>query len=811
MGCCNGCALSAEKISHEKWTHGATERVNRLRDRYWNWKPEIDTERAVSYTKTYKEMEAYDVCLKRAQSLYDYMESRTIRIYEDELIVGTYGKQPRAAIISPEICLSWVEDELDTMATREQDPYVIKEEDKKILREIAPYWRGRTMEDYYIANLPPHAKKVAFNTNIVFGENKSQAGGGEFAAGYHNIVFKKGFKGIKAEAQEGLRKLDPEDISTHEKRKFYESIMIICDAAKVQSERYAQEARKEAGKSSDSERKAELERIAAACDHVPWETPRNLFEAFQAIWLTQLMIWSEENATSYCVERIDQLLYPYYQKDKETGKITDKQVQELFDCFWLKMAEMIYSISDASAKFFSGYQPYHGISCGGCKEDGSDAVNELSYMALKATADTQMHAPTLNVRVNMNSCDSFMYAIADLVELGTGQPAIFFDETAFKILKRNGVKDEDLWNWSVAGCVEPQIPGKMTLWDEGARFNYAMAVEWTLFNGTSKVLNKQLGLETGDPCNFKSYAEFEDACMKQMAYMIKAACQSAQVCERAHMLRMPTPVRSAVCEGCVAQGLDAMSGGGTYNMGPGIESTGLTDLADSLAVIKKLVYEEAKLSMDELINMLEADFDGYEDMRQMLIHQAPKYGNDDDYVDLIAAKFMEASCQMCESYKSITGSSYLCGAVPSISNVPCGTYTWALPSGRKAGVPLSDGISPYPGYDVDGPSAVIKTIGKLDHVQNGVGTLLNMKLSPAILKSENDKKNFITLLRTEAMMGGYHVQFNVVGTEELRDAQVHPEQHADLLVRVAGYSAFFVELADNAQEAIIARTENAAW
>ena len=805
------CNSESKILTHGKWKCGTTERVNRLRDRYWKWKPEIDTERAVSYTDTYKRMEAHEACIKRAQSLYDYISGKTVKIYEDELIIGTYGKQPRAALISPEICMSWVENELDTMSEREQDPYVIKDEDKIILKNIADYWRGRTMEDYYIANLPHDAKKVAFNTNVVFGENKSQAGGGEFAAGYSNIVFKKGFKGIKEDAASRLALLDPEDISTFEKRKFYESVMIMCDAAKLQSERYAIEARKEAVIAEDDNRKAELLRIADICDRVPWETPRNIQEAFQAIWFTQLLIWSEENATSYCVERIDQLLYPFYEADKAAGKLDDKSVQELFDCFWLKMAEMIYTISDASAKFFSGYQPYHGISCGGCKEDGSDAVNELSFMALKATADTQMHAPTLNVRINKNTCDEFLIAVADLVKLGTGQPAIFFDETAFKILERNGVDKNDVWNWCVAGCVEPQIPGKTSLWDEGARFNYATAIEWTLYNGLSKILGREIGLKTGDPREFKSYDGFESAGMKQMEYMIKAACQSAQVCERAHKLRMPVPVRSALCEGCVESGVAAMSGGGKYNMGPGIESTGLTDLADSLAAVKKLVYEENKISMDKLIEILDADFEGYEDIRQMLINRAPKYGNGEDYVDEIAAKFMEASCDMCESYNSITGSKYMCGAVPSISNVPCGEATWALPSGRKAGLPLSDGISPYPGYDREGPSAVIKSVGKLDHVKNGVGTLLNMKLSPNILESENDKKNFVHLLRSEGDLGGYHIQFNVVSNEDLRKAQKNPENYGDLLVRVAGYSAFFVELATNAQEAIIARTENSAW
>ncbi|MCI7303061.1 MAG: formate C-acetyltransferase/glycerol dehydratase family glycyl radical enzyme [Clostridiales Family XIII bacterium] len=804
-------AMKEKTTIHNGWNKGSTQRVNRLRDQYWKWKPEVDTERAVVYTKTYQEMEAYDVCLKRAQSLYNYMAEKTVKIYPDELIIGAYGKQPRAVIISPEICMSWVEDELETMATREQDPYLISQEDKDILREIIPYWKGRTMEDYYIANLTPEARKLAFGTNVVFGENKSQSGGGEYLAGYRDIVFKKGFRGIKAEAMEKHAALDQEDISTHEKRKFYESIMLICDAAKLQSERYAKEARNQAENTDDPKRAQELVKIARACDRVPWEPPQNLLEAFHAIWFTQLMIWSEENATAYCIERIDQLLYPYYKAEKEAGTIDDVHMQELFDCFWLKLAEMIYSISDATSKFFAGYQPYHGVAVGGCKEDGSDAVNELSYMVLQATANTQMHAPTINVRVNKNTCNEFMMAIASLVELGTGQPAIFFDETAFEILRRNGIEEGDLWNWAVGGCVEPQIPGKMSMWAEGARFNYSMAVEWTMFNGLSKILGRESGLKTGDPRTFKTYQEFEGACLAQLGHMIKAACQSAQVCERAHRLRMPIPVRSALMEGCMEEGLDAMNGGGKYNIGPGIESTGLTDMADAMAAVKKLVYDDKKITMGRLADALEADFEGYEDVRQMLMNDAPKYGNDDDYVDQIAAKVCEASCDMCESYYSIRGTKFMNGVVPVISNVPCGEATWALPTGRKAKTPLSDGISPYPGNDQNGPSAVIKSITKLDHVKNGVGTLLNMKLSPELLKTDKDKQNFIHLLRAEGALGGYHVQFNVVAKETLLDAQKHPEQHRDLLVRIAGYSAFFVELTSQAQEAIIARTEHSNW
>jgi formate C-acetyltransferase len=807
-----GCNISAESVNRETWTHGATDRVNKLRDQYWSHMPTIDTERAVSYTKSYKKNEGKDVCIKRASALYDYMSERTICIQPHELIVGTYGRQPRAVLVCPEILISWYKNELDTMSTRPQDPYQISEEDKEILKSmIFPYWEGKTMEDYYIANLNDEIKSVAFNTGIVFGENKSQAGAGEFSAGYRNIILKKGFKGIKEEAAQKLNALDPEDIKLFDKRMFYESVILSCDAVKVLADRYASKALELSKTEKDPERHKELTKIADICLRVPFETPKTFHEAIQAVWFTQILLFTEENTTSFTIDRPDQYLYPFYKKDLEEGRITKTEAQELLECLWIKMAEIIYAISEESSVYYSGYQPFHGLTIGGIQKNGEHAINDISYMALQATMDTRMHVPTINVRVNDNTPDEFLMKVCDLVELGTGQPAIFFDKNAMAILRRNGVQEEDLWDWCVAGCVEPQIPGKTSLWDEGGRYSYATAVEWALFNGYSKILGRRIGLETGDPRNFKSYAEFEDAVDKQLAFMIKMACLNCQIIERAHQIRMPKPVRSLCVEGCIEAGIDAMSGGAKYNLGPGIEATGVADLADSMAAVKKLVYEDQVMDMSTLIDVLENDFEGHEDIHQLLINGAPKYGNDDDYVDEIASKFVAASCDYCAQYVGLNGSKFLNGVVPVIANLPHGLTTWALPSGRKATVPLADGISPYVGYDKNGPSSVLKSVCKVDHIKNGVGTLLNVRLSPSLIKSVTDKKNLISLLKSEGDMGGYHVQFNVVSTETLRQAQKAPENYTDLLVRIAGYSAYFVELRKDAQESIIARTENKSW
>jgi formate C-acetyltransferase len=787
-------------------------RIQALRDQYQNHSPAIDTERAVSYTKTYKETEALDPILRRAKSLYDYIADKTISIEPNELIVGTYGRQARSALICPEICWMWYEDELDTMATRPQDPYQITEADKEVLRnEVFPYWKGKSMEEYFIANMTDEIRKIAYGTGVVFGDNKSQAGAGEFPPGYGNIILKKGFLGIRQEAESYLDKLDKDDISLFDKRKYYESVLIICDALRLHSQRHAEKARKLAMAEKDETRRKELFLIADICEKVPYHPPETFREALQAVWFTQILLFTEENTTSFCIDRPDQYLYPFYKQDKAAGVLTDDEAQELLECLWIKMAEVIYVISAEASEYYSGYQSYHGLTVGGIDEAGNDASNELSVMALQCTKDLKMHVPTINVRIHKNSSDAFLMKVCELVEAGTGQPAIFFDETAMAILERNGVKPEDSWNWCVAGCVEPQIPGKTTLWDEGGRYSYATAAEWALSSGYSKVLETQLGLDTGDPRNFSTYEEFEDAVKKQLAYLIEIACTACQIVERAHKLRLPKPLRSLCVEGCLEKGLDVMEGGAVYNFGPGQESTGIADLADSLAAVRKLVYDDKKLTMDELLTALECDFDGHEDVRMMLINGAPKYGNDDDYVDRIAADFVSLSCQLCAEYTSIFGSKYLNGLVPVIANIPHGDVIWALPSGRKATEPLSDGVSPYMGYDKKGPTSVLKSVCKIDHTENGIGTLLNIKLNPDLIRSPEDKKNLIAFLRAESALGGYHVQFNVVKTATLLQAQQTPEAFRDLLVRVAGYSAYFVELREKAQNSIIARTENSGW
>jgi formate C-acetyltransferase len=793
------------------WTGGCTERINNLRNQYWRNDPEIDTERARIYTRIYKETEGQDTAIRRAKALQAYISEKTICISDGELVVGTEGKKNRSATVCPDICFRWILDELETMSSRPQDPYFISEEDKKILRdEVFPYWEGKSMEDFFEENMDDELRNVGCGTNIIFGDIKSQSGGGEWAVGYDNIILKKGFKGIREEAKKYLDDLDETGEDYKEKSNFYNAVIMTCDTARILGSRYGQHAENLALLEKNEKRKKELLLIAENCKRVPYYPPETFHQAIQAVWLTQILIWAEENQQSACIGRPDQYLYPFYKKEIENGTLTETKAQELLECLWIKMAEIIFLVSEDSASFYSGYISFHGLTVGGIDNNGQNAVNDLSYKMLQCTMDLRMHSPTINVRISEKTPDEFMIKLCDLVKLGTGQPAIFFDKTVLKILEKRNIPLEEAYDWSVSGCVEPNVSGSH-MWAEGCRYSYATAVEWVMFNGYTKYWDKVMGVKTGDPRKFRSYQEFEDAVKIQLAYLIKMSVLNTHVSEDAHMKKLPKTVRSICTDGCLEKGIDCIKGGAKYNTGPGLETTGLADLADSMAAVKKLVFEEKVFTFDKLIEMVEKDFEDFEFERQILINKAPKWGNDEEYVDSIAARMMDFCAEETARYKSLLGYNFVTGVVPVISNIPHGQVTAALPSGRKEGKGLADGMSPFGGYDKQGPTAIIKSVCSIDHTKSGCGNLLNMKLSPSLLTSEKDKKSFISLLRAEEELGGYHVQFNVVDTATLLDAQKHPEDHRDLLVRVAGYSAYFTELRAEAQQAIIDRTELSYW
>lgn len=806
-----GCGVSADSIERKAWTDGCTDRINKLRDAYWKHAPEVDIERAVSYTRSYKQTEGKEMIVRKAQAMYDYFAEKTIKIHPNELIAGTYGKAPRAAVCCPDISWRWFAEELDTIDTRPQDPYQIQEEDKKVLREeMFPYWDGKAIQDVSYANISDELKKFITETGIISCVH-TETGVGEFVPDYGGKLMKEGFRGLEKEVREKLAEIDPYDQFSYNKQKFYEAMLICCETAKLQSERYVKEAERMAAETTDAEEKEHLLKIAERCKRVPYDPPRDFAEAVQFVWLSQILMWTEENGTSICIERPDQYLYPFYRTDLAEGRITELEAQELIEALYIKMAEIIYFISSGSAEFYAGYQTFHGLTLSGCDMDGNDATNELSYMFLQACMDLRMHSPTLNVRVTENCPEEFLDKVMDLVKLGTGQPAIYFDETARKLMQNMGACYDDAKTWCIGGCVEPQIPGKTHRWTEGGRYSYANAVEWVLLNGYSKPYDYDFGVKTGDPRTFKDFEEFKDAVKEQLKVIIQRVTTLAKTAERAHLLYAPKPMQSLVTQGCIESGKDTMNSGAIYNCGPGLETTGIADLADSLMAIKKFVYDDKVITMDELIHAVETDFAEDESLRMRLKNGAPKYGNDEDEVDLILKEFVDFSVDETVKYININGRPFANGLVPVSANVPHGKAVWALPSGRKALDTLADGASPYNGCDVKGPTAVIKSLCKMDPTRSTCGTLLNMKIAPQLLDKPADREKFKALLKAEAALGGYHIQFNVVNNEVLRDAQIHPQDHTDLLVRVAGYSAFFIDLHVDTQNSIIGRTENKSW
>lgn len=798
-------------MKRDGWKDGCTERINQLRDDYFAKTPEVDIERAVSYTKTYKATEGEETIVRRAKAMFNYFAEKTIDIAPGELIAGTYGKKGRSAVVNPDVSWKWVEDELDTMSTRSQDPYYITEEDKEVLRkEVFPYWKGKSAQDYFYANIDEKDTKLLTETSIVSVVH-SETGVGECVPNYGEYLFIKGFKGIQEDAEEKLKNLDLYAGDHYEKQKFYEGIIISCKAAKLLGDRYAERALELASVESNPVRKKELEEIAANCSRVPYDTPRTFAEAIQFVWMSMVMLWTEENGTAICIDRPDQYLYSFYKREKEAGTLDDTKALELIECLWIKMAEIIYFISDESSKYYAGYQTFHGLTLSGCDAEGKDVTNELSYLMIQATMDLRMHSPTTNVRMT-NACPQEFYdKVQDLVKLGTGQPAIYFDDTAIAIMKRLGCSDEDSKSWCIGGCVEPHVPGKTHRWNEGGRYSYANAVEWALFDGYSKAHGEYFGLRTGDPDQYKTFEEFKAVVRKQLAYLIQKVTGLILITEKIHMDLLPKPIQSILTIGCIESGKDSMHGGAIYNQGPGIETTGIADLADSLMAIKKYVYDEKKITMRDLVNMLDNNFEGQESLRLMLLKEAPKYGNDEDEVDGLLTEFLEYSAEETSKYKNHLNVSFCTGSVPVSANVPHGKSVWALPSGRKALEPLADGASPENGCDVNGPTAVIKSVCKIDQTAFSLGTLLNVKLSPELLKGKADRQNFNGLLHAERDLGGYHVQFNVVNNDTLIAAQQKPEDYTNLLVRVAGYSAFFVDLHKDTQDALIGRTENKRW
>jgi formate C-acetyltransferase len=551
--------------------------------------------------------------------------------------------------------------------------------------------------------------------------------------------------------------------------------------------------------------------MASVCDWVAVNPPRTFHEALQLIWFSQIALYMEANAPSYSPGRMDQYMNPYYQADCQKGILDKDHAQELLECLWVKLAEQVWYQTENSAKYFAGYTAFQNLCVGGITPEGRDAVNDLSYMILDATARVKLCQPSLSVRLNRKNPEQFFRKVAEVTRLGTGFPAIHNDDIGIKMLMKKGVTAAEARNWCIVGCVEPNLPGKLSQWSSSGHYNLASAVEFALTNGVHLKSGKRLGLETGDPGEFKDYKTFEAAVMAQIKDQIRHFTISSHIIETLHQELLPLPLASALMMNCIETGKDLMQDGAKYTIGPGTNGIGAADLTNSLAAVKKLVFDEKRVPMDQLVDAVKADFIGHEALQQTLIHDAPKWGNDDDDVDNILVRVMDTINDFHHSLYGILGSELMPSYYPVSSNVPHGHTVSALPSGRNAHRPLADGCSPCQGTDRLGPTAVLKSMSKLNAEDADGGLLLNMKFDPVVFEEEAGIARMVSLMRSFMDLGLYHVQFNVVSAKTLQNAQDHPEEFQSLLVRVAGYSAYFVELSKDIQDDIIQRTQYHAF
>lgn len=781
-------------------------RIENLRERFIQQVPEICVERAVLVTKSYQETENEPVVLRRAKAVKKVLEEMTIFIDEDELIVGSIASKLRRAPIYPEFSVKWILDELDTFANRGGDKLLISEENKKVLREILPYWVGKTIEDKVMYQVPDEVKD-SIEYGAFSSYNMVTGGVGHYIPDYGKVLT-KGIKGIKDELFGKLKKLNREEPENISKKNFYEAAIIACDGAVKFAHRYAEKALMAANEEKDPTRKEELKKIAAVCQWVPENPARTFYEALQAFWFTHLMPYIESNGLAISPGRFDQYVYPYLKNDLESGRLTMEEAQELLECLFLKFPNIIKLYNNKAALSFGGFPTNSCLILGGQTKTGEDATNELSYMCLQATANTKLTDPSLAVRFHKFAPEKFMKRTCEVIRIGTGMPKVFNDEVIIPALLNRGVTLEDARDYGIVGCVEPAVGGKTYAWCNAGYFNLAKCLELALTDGKCLLTGKQMGIHTGNAQAYTSIEDVLNAYQKQVSHFVKLLVQCLNTVDIYQNELAPLPFSSCLFDDCVERGMDLNAGGAKYNF-TSPQGVGTSNVGDSLAAIKKLVFEDKTISMNDLLDAINHNFEGYETLRQTLLNHAPKYGNDDDYVDLLAKRASSIYCCEVEKYRNPRGGQFQPGLYPVTANVPMGKVVGASADGRKAGEPLADGVSPVQGRDIMGPTATMKSVAKLEHIRASNGTLLNLKLTPAVVSGEVGLGKFVKLLRGYIGLGGWHVQFNIIEPETLINAQKNPEEYRGLVVRVAGYSAFFVELDKSIQDDIIARTSHA--
>ncbi len=767
--------------------------------------PAICLERTLAFTRSHKKTEGQPVIVRRAKAFREVCESISTPIFDHELVVGTLGNGHRLGVLCPEMSWRWLVEEMDSITTREAEPYAFSDENRKrFLEEIVPYWKGQSLEEFCLDRMPEEHKKIGIGTGVMDTEMKWRSGVGEITPDHQDILFKKGYLGIQREAEENRQKFDNLSPESREKIDFYNAVIEICEGMIRLGLRYADAAAALGAKTDDPVRRRELEQISEICRNVPAHPPASFHEGLQMIFFVQLGCLLAESSPAFNVGRFDQFMYPLYAADIASGNITRGEALELIECLWIKLSEVFWLLTENGAKYYAGYCGFQNLTLGGRTRNGRDATNELSYLALEATAGVGLHQPSVSVSIHPETPEEFLIEVCRLARQGHGMPAIHNDRIATEMMMYKGLPPDEARDWNGLGCVVPSTR-KVSEWTYAGQYNMAACLEWTLNRGRSRKTGRQLGLATKDPAEFTSFEELKETLLDQVRHVIKIAHETTLIQQTVHREIIPRPFFSTVVDGCMESGKDLTRGGALYNAGPGWVIVGCADTANGLAAIKKVVFDDKKATMAELCEALDNNFEGREDLRQLLLN-APKYGNDDDDVDELQVELSDFSDREFRKCKDILGLPFHSAIMGLTFNIPTGNSLGALPCGRKAGVPLAEGSSPHPGTDVSGPTACMKSVAKINHESQPGGTLLNLKFLPRVLEGERGLQGLAALVRAYFELGAYHVQFNVVDADTLLDAQINPDKYRNFVVRVAGYCAIFTELTRDVQNEIIRRT-----
>lgn len=824
-----------------------TARIDQLIKCLFEKMPEIESARAVLLTESYKSTENKPIIIRRAKAFEHILKHIPITIRDNELVVGSTTLAPRGCQTYPEFSYKWLEDEFDTVEKRSADPFYISEKTKEDLREIHKYWEGKTTSELATSYMSDEAL-LAIEHNIFTAGNYFYNGVGHVTVKY-DMVLKIGYEGIIKLVKDEWSKYSVSDADYAKRSQFYEAVIISCQAVIEYANGYSKLAKEMAEKCTDITRKNELLKISENCKNVPAKGAKNFYEACQSFWFVQQLLQIESSGHSISPGRFDQYMYPYYKKDLESGEITREFAQELIDCIWVKLNDLNKCRDKDSAEGFAGYSLFQNLIVGGQNSQGIDVTNDLSFMCITASMHVHLPAPSLSIRVWNGSPHELLIKAAELTRTGIGLPAYYNDEVIIPSLQSRGLTLEDARDYNIIGCVEPQKAGKTEGWHDAAFFNMCRPLELVFSNGKDKGV--QISIKTGDIKDMKTFDDFYNAYKAQMEYNIQLLVNADNAIDVAHAERCPLPYLSCMVDDCIKRGKTVQEGGAVYNF-TGPQGFGVANMADSLYAIKKLVYDEKKISLEDFKQMLALNYgQGLDeitlgemvseiilnigkplteqeikvivstikqstetkeikdkgDKLLELIESVPKFGNDIAEVDLFARDVAYTYTRPLEKYKNPRGGQFQAGLYPVSANVPLGGQTGATPDGRLAHKPVADGVSPSAGKDKFGPTAAANSVSNLDHYIASNGTLFNQKFHPSALSGREGLEKFVALIRAYFDQKGSHMQFNVVDRDTLLDAQKNPEKYKHLVVRVAGYSALFTTLSRSLQDDIINRTE----